>query len=648
MKKAAILYLSLFLIFGFGTVAQNRQLDSLLQLLPTVEADTNAVQLYMDICRQYRSDGDLKAATEYHLKSIELSRNLNYLRGIYDASDLYALTLKRLGMYDSAIAVNSGALALALRQNDHYRAADEKLYIGVGYAFKGFYETALTYYIEALAYYEQTGRQYEMAEMYYQIQTVYSQIRRYDDAIRYGEKALALYGDTLSSDYGYALLNLSLCHVNLHPPQDEKALEYLQKALHIANLTGYELMEARIHNYIAQIYFRANQLSESETGYRKALAVFSEDSSPNDFCIANIGMARLAIVRNDFEQAEARGMKNLELSRRYGLRLRERDALSFLWELFAARRDYAVQKHYKTAVDSIEQLILSETALRTIDELNIKFETEKKEMRITSLEEEKRLMTWLFIAGGGLLLLGLIVLIFLWRWTIQKRRLAEQQKQLAEQQVRQLEQEKQLVATQAVFDGEVQERSRLARDLHDGLGGKLTCMKINLQELNQSAGFDDDRESQLNAIMDLLDDTVREMRRVSHNLMPETLSRAGLKTAVGDFCRSMSPKIVFNWYGDETRLDMKFETAIYRCIHELVNNALKYAGATQIMVQIIREADCISFTVHDDGCGFDTAVATEGMGLQSIRTRVVSLGGEMQIDSTVGEGTEINVELGIK
>ena len=270
----------------------------------------------------------------------------------------------------------------------------------------------------------------------------------------------------------------------------------------------------------------------------------------------------------------------------------------------------------------------------SISEMEVRYETEKKEAQIASLEEEKRLMTWIGITGGGVLLLGLITLVFLWRWTVQKRRIAEQQIQL--------------VATQAVFDGEVQERSRLARDLHDGLGGKLTGMKINLQELKQKTGSGNDREEQFNAVMEILDDTVREMRRVSHNLMPDTLSRAGLKTAVDDFCRSMSPKIVFNYYGDEARIDMKLEALVYRSIHELVNNALKYADASQIMVQIIRETDRIYFTVQDDGCGFDPTAETNGIGLQGIRSRVASFGGEMQIDSRAGEGTEINVELRVE
>ncbi|MCL2247223.1 MAG: sensor histidine kinase [Lentimicrobiaceae bacterium] len=277
----------------------------------------------------------------------------------------------------------------------------------------------------------------------------------------------------------------------------------------------------------------------------------------------------------------------------------------------------------------------------SISEMEVLYETEKKEMQIATLEAEKRLMIWLSIAGGVVLLLGLAAFFLLWQWTMQKRRLAESY-------IKQLEQEKQIIATQSVLDGEVQERTRLARDLHDGMGGKLTILKIHLERLKQIVGFNREQEEQYNVVADILNDSVREMRRVSHNLMPETLSRAGLKPAVDEFCRTMTPQVVFSYFGNESRLDLKLEVLAYRSIYELVNNALKYAGASQIMVQIVHDTNNVSFTVQDDGCGFDPTAATEGMGLQSIRTRVASFGGDIQIDSKAGVGTEVNVELRIE
>ena len=76
-----------------------------------------------------------------------------------------------------------------------------------------------------------------------------------------------------------------------------------------------------------------------------------------------------------------------------------------------------------------------------------------------------------------------------------------------------------------------------------------------------------------------------------------------------------------------------------------MNNALKYASATQIMLQIVQDDDNISFTVQDDGCGFDPATVSVGTGLQNIRTRVTSYGGNIQLDSKADKGTEVNIDL---
>src|SRR5690606_9484701 len=128
-----------------------------------------------------------------------------------------------------------------------------------------------------------------------------------------------------------------------------------------------------------------------------------------------------------------------------------------------------------------------------------------------------------------------------------------------------------------------------------------------------------------------------------HHMMPESLLRSGLKVSLSDFCTAI-PIVRFHYFGDETRLSGNLEIMIYRCIHELVNNALKHTEATQINVQLVQEENRISFTVQDDGKGYDQQKVTEGMGLQNIRQRVFAFQGKMEIYSSE-QGTEVHVEL---
>jgi len=144
---------------------------------------------------------------------------------------------------------------------------------------------------------------------------------------------------------------------------------------------------------------------------------------------------------------------------------------TLLSDLSKVRHDFRKGQSFAAKADSIQQTIVSESTLRAAKEMEAKYETAKKELKIAALEGEKRLMAWLGIAGGAVLLLALAAFYFLWRWTVQK-------KQLVEQRVKQLEQEQQLIATQAVLDGETTERARIARDLHDGLGSLLSVVRF--------------------------------------------------------------------------------------------------------------------------------------------------------------------------
>jgi signal transduction histidine kinase len=126
--------------------------------------------------------------------------------------------------------------------------------------------------------------------------------------------------------------------------------------------------------------------------------------------------------------------------------------------------------------------------------------------------------------------------------------------------------------------------------------------------------------------------------------MPETLSIAGLKHAIADFCNTI-PQAKFTYYGDESRFDSKLEVMIYQIIHELISNAIKHAKAEHILVQIVRDVNRISLTVQDDGCGFDIETVSKGMGLTNIRNRVAACNGNLLIDSKPGTGTEVSVEI---
>jgi signal transduction histidine kinase len=257
-------------------------------------------------------------------------------------------------------------------------------------------------------------------------------------------------------------------------------------------------------------------------------------------------------------------------------------------------------------------------------------------MQIGALKKQSTLYMWLGITGALILLIALAYAFLRYRLAVNKRRLAEKEAQ-------RMEQEQHLVAVQATLDGETAERTRLAKDLHDGLGSMLSLVKFNLPQVKGDAVLEEMDVSRFRKALDMLDDSIQELRRVAHHMMPETLLRHGLKVSLSDFCAAI-PNADFHYFGNGVRLPGKMEVMVYRCIHELVNNTLKHAQAGKINVQLVQEDHRVSFTVQDDGRGFDPQATHEGMGLRNIRQRVAAFMGKMEIYST-GEGTETHVEL---
>jgi two-component system, NarL family, sensor kinase len=225
---------------------------------------------------------------------------------------------------------------------------------------------------------------------------------------------------------------------------------------------------------------------------------------------------------------------------------------------------------------------------------------------------------------------------------------------LQQQRISELEKEKQLNATEAVLKGEEQERTRLAKDLHDGLGGMLSGIKYGLQTMKGNLIMTPENSLAFERSMDMLDTSIKEMRRVAHNMMPEALMKFGLNAALRDYCHDINQsgilQVSYQSFGlGEEFLDQTVTITTYRIIQELINNTLKHAAAKNAIVQVTRTEQQLVITVEDDGKGFDTAILGQsaGIGWTNIQHRVEFLKGKLDIISQPGKGTAVDIEFSI-
>jgi two-component system, NarL family, sensor kinase len=289
--------------------------------------------------------------------------------------------------------------------------------------------------------------------------------------------------------------------------------------------------------------------------------------------------------------------------------------------------------------------------IATVKELELKYETDKKEARIATLSHEKELQSYVLLEQSRLNagLVGVVIVLIVSGALLYRNYI--QRQQLQQQTILTLQTERQLVATNAVLQGQEGERKRLAKDLHDGLGGMLSGAKFTFDAMRDNLVMTDDNQKAFCRGMDLLETSIDELRRVAHNMMPESLVKTGLSQAVRDMCDDFMREdlvIIYQEYGlDNTELSNTVSITVYRIIQELVNNSMKHSGARQIIVQLSLHDDLLQVTVEDDGIGttLEALDQSKGMGWANIRSRVDYLGGTVDVQGLDRKGTSITVTL---
>jgi two-component system NarL family sensor kinase len=577
--------------------------------------------------------------------------------------------LQKAGYYlarnpDSSYYFADKALQIAIKISSlkHISVANQNM--GRYYINKEDFKKATFHFLEALKIEEKRHDEKRIADLNNELGNIYRILENFNKALPYHEKALSIFNklkDTLS-------ISKSLIYLgNLHSSREyceqrseaqkkedfTTAIAYFEKSVFLCEKIGNQEGVANGNVNIAAVY---NKLEKPEKAYPYALSALAYFKKVNDW-------EGVAITLFDLGNT-SRCMKQYNKSIDYYLESEHvaqnrnlTGGIQFLYEAMAKTYEEAgdyqnsldYYKKYMTLRDSVYQAEKS----KQIFELETKYQIERKEKEILSLrlKEKKR--------NYSIIVLALVIVVLSFSglyiiYTIRRKRIiAEQANEIKEQKILQLEKDRQLYAAHALLEGEEKERGRMSRDLHDGLGGMLSGIKLKLTNMKGNYVINQENADQFDHAINLLDTSINELRRVAHNMMPEALIKFGLKDALQDFCDQISTNknlsLRFNFFGEHKRFENSLEIALYRIAQELVNNALKHAKATEIIVQVVQEDNRIHLTVMDNGQGFDQSKINDlkSSGLQNIKARVESFNGHIDIDSIPGKGTEIGVEFKI-
>jgi signal transduction histidine kinase len=192
------------------------------------------------------------------------------------------------------------------------------------------------------------------------------------------------------------------------------------------------------------------------------------------------------------------------------------------------------------------------------------------------------------------------------------------------------------------------ERARIARELHDELGGMLTAIKLDFARLRRLPGLPEKAPERMQAIESRLNEGIALKRRIIEHLRPSSLDQLGLVPALEILCSDMTGVLGVPVRAElqPVSVDKNAELTLYRAAQEALTNIGKYAHCRQVQLSLGQQGNKVQLGVHDDGRGFDPAVVAHGHhGLAGMRVRLESHGGRLVVESAPGRGTTVTAEL---
>ena len=659
-----------FLIFLSVAAAQTKTIDSLLRLQKNTRQDTEKIMLNYKIAEQL-STNDARAASKYLDAGYMLAKTVGdkyyTARYYFKKGDLLfdiAKYTESLSYYDSAIAIYNTLITVAKTASSPFeKYIFEKTDCLIGKALSSakmyHYQESTGYCLDGIAGVEDikgNRKNVYLATLHADIASNYYELEQFENSLKYDKLGLAFLNRADDIDV-YIIAHLFVADDYSALSQFDSSSAYLEKIRPIVMQLNKPNLDVRFYYILGGIYRKKNEWNNAITNYQKANDAAKKMKDYFQIVNSEEGIAACYLHTDNLTKARELAINVLNESDRLSIPLFKMQALQLLTEVEenAGNIDKAFQyqKQFITISDSVKK----EKVQRYMNETEVKYQAEKKQKEILLLQKDrlaqslsiKKKSTLNYFLIGSLA--ALVIVGFLgYRNLRHRQQLAKQQDELQQQHISELEKDKQLVAVDAMLQGQEEERSRLAKDLHDGLGGLLSGVKFSLSNMKDNLIITPDNMTVFERSLDMLDTSIKELRRVAHNMMPELLTKFGLDEALKEYCNSINAtnllSVKYQSIGMSTRIEKSAEIIIYRIIQELLNNIMKHAAAKEATVQLVKEEGRLSIIVEDDGKGFDTALIknSKGAGLTSIKSRVDYLKGQLDIHSEAGKGTLVNIE----
>ncbi|OOQ60538.1 tetratricopeptide repeat-containing sensor histidine kinase [Mucilaginibacter pedocola] len=591
-----VLFCAALCLLPFINIAQSpAPAKTLPQVLQELKTHPDDLALKMDAAKAYLKKGSADTAEVFLNEIIQAAGPAKNAKAFIQANIALGRMYADKGENVKSLEIYQRALKKADEVGD--KSSTAHVYKGIGALYISWkkFDDALAYYERGEKLAREIGEDELVADCQNNKGTVYEQQLKYDKALLAYKNALDVYTQkNIPAKISMALSNVAI----IYKAQKNytAAVEYNFKAIDLSAKTGDEWMMAATYNNIGDLYSKMGNHPQALVYLEKSLAL-------------------------------AKKIDAIEI---------EEAAYESFADAYERTGDYNNALKYNKLFMGAKDKFINLDNTRQLSELNVKFETERKQKLIQQQQFEiSRKNYWLF-GSIALSILGAALAYFIIRKNKYK-----QEKQLQAEVFKQQE-----IANKSLFEGEQKERIRIARDLHDSIGQMLSVIKMNISVLQPEEGEAPAVDNALN----LVDKTIQEVRHISHNLIPEGLN-LGLFAALEDLCMKINSaggtEVMLNVPEDirQYQFAKPNELSIYRIVQEVVNNMIKHAQATHIDINIVQQEKNLTLSIRDNGKGFDTSKIDEskGIGWKNIAARVNLLDGKMEVQSEQLKGTQIEI-----
>ncbi|MES2430181.1 MAG: sensor histidine kinase [Bacteroidota bacterium] len=551
-----------------------------------------------------------------------------------------ATELLNTGDYEQSLSIFQTTLKQALQSDNKSRAVRIYFNIGKIYGQLGKPLESLQSYQASEKLAEEINDQSSKAKALNNIGALYREQKNFSQALAYHAKAEAIAWELKDS------LTIADCANNKGivfemQKHFDTAAAYYQKALDIYKKINNTQRVSIALNNLGVMYKQMDKYPEAINFYKEALKI--AEASGDKFVIAanNVNIASAMNKTKAFTEALAYNSTGIKIAEQIGALDILVAAADNMAVEYAGLNDYTKAYEWQQKLAVYNDSLINIERNKQIADAEGKYQATKKEKLI---QEQKFEITkknyWLYGTGGAFVLIGLL------GYTNYRRAKLRQETRLQEMIIKQQD-----ISTKAVLEAEENERKRIAQELHDGVGQMMSAAKMNLSAFVSDIELkNEDQKNAYEKIVNLVDESCKEVRSVSHQMMPNALLKQGLAKATREFIDKIDSRVLkVDLYSEglNERIDNNVEAILYRVIQECVNNVIKHSGANSLDISLIKDSDGISVTIEDNGKGFDLDKKenTDGIGLKNMRTRIEYLKGTIEFDSTPQKGTLVAIHV---